>query len=70
MLPYGEGVYVDLTKLSPDEEAVAKTLRGWGAELDNDEKFWWADWSKMIRDVVTAMRTSEPVLYDDDDDED
>lgn len=60
---------VDLTKLSPAEEAVAKTLSGWGAELDNDEKFWWMNWSMMIRDVVTAMRTGEPVLYDDDEDD-
>lgn len=51
---------VNLTTLSPGEEAVAKTLRGWGAELDNEQKFWWADWMGMIRDVVTAMRTGEP----------
>jgi hypothetical protein len=24
------------------------------------------DWNRMIRDAITAMRTSEPVLYDDD----
>ena len=42
-LPYLEDVDVNLTELSPGEEAVAKTLRGWGAELDNDQKFWWAD---------------------------
>ena len=59
---------IDLTKLSPAEEAVATTLRGWGAELDTDEKFWWADWMSMTRDVVTTMRTGEPVLYDDEDD--
>jgi hypothetical protein len=46
-------VYVDLTKLSPAEDAVARTLGGWGAELDSNEKFWSADWTKMIRDVVT-----------------
>ncbi len=67
-LPYLEDVDVNLTELSPGEEAVAKTLRGWGAELDNDQKFWWADWTRMTRDVVTAMRTGEPVLYDDEDD--
>jgi len=61
-------VSIDLTTLSPAEEAVATTLRGWGAELDTDEKFWWADWMSMIRDVVTTMRTGEPVLYDDDGD--
>ncbi len=59
---------VDLNKLSPAEEAVAKTLSGWGAKLDNDEKFWWMNWSMMIRDVVTAMRTGEQPLYDDDED--
>lgn len=58
-----------LNELSPAEEAVAKTLRGWCAELDTGQKFWWGDWSSIIRDVVIAMRTGEPVLYDDDDDE-
>jgi hypothetical protein len=24
------------------------------------------DWNRMIRDVITAQRTGEPVLYDDD----
>ena len=67
-LPYGGCVDIDLTRLSPAEEAVAKTLGGWGAELDTDQKFWWGDWTRMIRDVVTAMRTGEPVLYDDDKD--
>jgi hypothetical protein len=65
---YRDVVSVDLTTLSPAEEAVATTLRGWGVELDTDEKFWWADWTNMIRDVVTAMRTGEPVVYDDEDD--
>lgn len=58
-----------MTQLSPVEEAVAATLRGWGDELDPGEKFWWADWMRMIGDVVTTMRTGEPVLYDDEDDE-
>lgn len=65
---YREDVDVNLTELSPAEEAVAKTLRGWGAELDTDEKFWWADWMSMVRDVVKAMRTGEPVVYDDEPD--
>jgi hypothetical protein len=36
------------------------------AELDVGQKFWWMDWNRMIRDAITAMRTGEPVLYDDD----
>jgi hypothetical protein len=47
------------------EAAVERTLVGWGAELDVGQKFWWMDWNRMIRDVITAMRTGEPVLYDD-----
>lgn len=57
---------VDLKALSSAEEAVAATLRGWGDELDPGEKFWLMNWDFMIRDVVVAMRTGEPVLYDDD----
>ena len=45
---------------------MAATLRGWGDELDPGEKFWLMNWDFMIRDVVVAMRTGEPVLYDDD----
>ena len=60
---------LDLNKLSSAEQAVAKTLSGWGSELDNDEKFRWMNWSMRIRDVVTAMRMGEPVLYDDDEDD-
>ncbi|MGB8858305.1 MAG: hypothetical protein WCC60_03565, partial [Ilumatobacteraceae bacterium] len=48
------------------EAAVEQTLVGWGAELDAGQKFWWMDWNRMIRDAITAMRTGEPVLYDDD----
>ena len=48
------------------EAAVEQTLVGWGAELDVGQKFWWMDWNRMIRDAITAMRTGEPVLYDDD----
>ena len=36
------------------------------AELDAGQKFWWMDWNRMIRDPITAMRTGEPVLYDDE----
>lgn len=36
--------------------------------MDPGEKFWWADWMNMIRDVIKAMRTGGPVLYDDEDD--
>jgi hypothetical protein len=60
-------VDVQLGELSPVEEAVAATLRGWGDELDPGEKFWLMNWNSMIRDVVSAMRTGEPVLYEDDD---
>ncbi len=49
------------------EAAVERTLVGWGAELDVGQKFWWMDWNRMIRDVITALRTGEPVVYDDDD---
>jgi hypothetical protein len=63
---YRGGVDVDLSELSPAEEAVAATLRGWGDELDPGEKFWLMNWDFMIRDVVAAMRTGESVLYDDD----
>jgi len=45
------------------EDALAQTLRGWGAELDDGRKFWWGDWTKMIGDAITAVRTGEPVLY-------
>ena len=48
------------------EAAVEKTLVGWGAELDAGQKFWWMDWNRMIRDAITAMRTGEPALYDDE----
>jgi hypothetical protein len=51
--------------VSPAEEAVVATLRGWGDELDQGEKFWLMNWNFMIRDVVVAMRTGKPVLYDD-----
>ncbi|HEV2071183.1 MAG TPA: hypothetical protein VGR26_15445 [Acidimicrobiales bacterium] len=29
-------------------------------------KFWWADWTKLIGDAITTVRTGEPVLYPDD----
>ena len=48
------------------EAAIQRTLVGWGAELDTGRKFWWMDWNRMIRDVITALRTGVPVLYDDD----
>ena len=48
------------------EAAVEQTLVGWGAELDAGQKFWWMDWNRVIRDAITALRTGEPVLYDDD----
>lgn len=63
--PYRWGVDVNLSELSPAEEAVAATLRGWGDELG--EKFWVMDWNNMIRDVIRALRTGEPVLHEDDD---
>ena len=55
-----------LTQLTSTEQAVADTLRGWGAERDNEQKFWWADWTNMIRDTITAMRPGDPVMYEDD----
>jgi len=52
--------------LTPTEEAVERTLRGWCAELDTGRKFWWGDWNNLIRDVLVAMRTGESVVYDED----
>lgn len=52
--------------LTPTEAAVERTLRGWCAELDTGRKFWWGDWNSLIRDVLVAMRTGEPVRYDED----
>ena len=67
------GSYVGVMSSTPSapsqaliEAAVEQTLVGWGAELDAGQKFWWMDWNRMIRDAITAMRTGEPVLYDDD----
>lgn len=53
--------------LTPTEAAVERTLRGWCAELDTGRKFWWGDWTSIIRDVLVAMRTGEAVVYDDED---
>lgn len=44
------------------EAAIQQTLVGWCAELDTGRKFWWGGWNRMIRDVITALRTGEPVL--------
>lgn len=63
---YLGAVAVDLDDLTPAEDAVAQTLLGWGAELDVGEKFWWHDWNRMTRDVIEAMRTGVPLLYDDE----
>lgn len=63
--PTVRSMAVDLTQLTQTEQAVADTLRGLGAELDNEQKFWWADWTNMIRDTITAMRTGDPVMYED-----
>ena len=52
--------------LTPSEAAVERTLRGWCAELDTGRKFWWGDWNNLISDVLVAMRTGEPVVYDED----
>ena len=48
------------------EAAIQQTLVGWCAELDTGRRFWSGDWNRMIRDVITALRTGEPVVYDDD----
>ena len=47
------------------EAAVEETLRGWGAELYTGQKFWWMDWNRLVRDLLTALRTGEPVGIDD-----
>lgn len=51
------------------EAAVRATLRGWGAELDTRQKFWWMDWNRMTEDVVEATRSGEPVVYEEDEPE-
>ena len=48
------------------EDVVTTTLVGWCREFDMFQKFWWMDWRKMIGDVVEAMRTGEPAVYEDD----
>jgi hypothetical protein len=48
------------------EDAVRATLRGWGAELDTRQKFWWMDWKRVTEDVVEATRTGAAVVYEDD----
>ena len=50
------------------ESAIEQTLVGWGTELDTGLKFWWMDWNHMIRDVITALRIGEAVVYADDGD--
>ena len=45
--------------------AVEVTLRGWAAEPYTGQKFWWMDWNRLILDVLTALRTGEPVSIDD-----
>ena len=47
------------------EAAVETTLRSWGAELYAGQKVWWMDWDRLILDVLTALRTGEPVAIDD-----
>jgi len=44
---------------APPQEQIEEALDG--------RKFWWGDWTKMIGDAITAVRTGEPVLYPDDD---
>ena len=56
----------DPNTLTPSEAAVERTLRGWCAELDTGRKFWWGDWSNLISDVLVAMQTGEPVVYDEE----
>jgi hypothetical protein len=48
------------------DAAVRATLVGWGNELDEGHKFWWAHWTRMIDDVIAAMRTGVPLDYGDD----
>lgn len=35
--------------------------------MTRSRTFWWGDWTKMIGNAITAVRTGEPVLYPDDD---
>lgn len=51
------------------ESAVRTTLIGWGNEFDVGQKFWWGDWTRMMRDVEVALRTGVAVAYDDDEDD-
>ncbi len=64
-VPWSNVVRAGAPSQAQIEAAVEQTLVGWGAELDAGQKFWWMDWNRMIRDAITAMRTGEPVLYDD-----
>ena len=58
---------VQTAPLKPEQiEAVRATLVGWGNELDDGNKVWWAHWSRLIDDVITAVRTGAPVDYDDE----
>ncbi len=53
---------------SPEQQeaAIRTTLLGWCDELYDGQKFWWGDWTRIIEDVITAMRTGTPVDYGDD----
>ncbi len=42
------------------EDALERTLSGWAVELDDGRKFWWADWTKLIGDAITAVRMASP----------
>jgi hypothetical protein len=54
-------------KPSAHRGPVGQTLAGLAARSWTPARsFWWMDWNRMIRDAITAMRTGEPVLYDDD----
>ncbi len=52
------------------EDGWRRPLYGWADELDTGRKFWWADWAKLIGDAIIAVRTGEPVLHPEDEDED
>jgi hypothetical protein len=65
---YGRGQPSDTRAASTSGSPLERTLSGWAVELDDGRKFWWADWTKLIGDAITAVRTGERMLYPDDED--
>jgi hypothetical protein len=41
----------------------------WAVELDDERNSWWAGGTKLIGDAITAVRTGEPLLHPEDEDD-